>query len=137
VVERRRDSVLAYTYPLLSIFWTLLELAVFVLWVWLLISIFADIFLSHDLTGLEKALWVIFLVVLPILGVLVYLIARGGAMHERAQARARQQQERFDVYVRHAASTSATDEVAKLAALRDSGAITDEEYQRLKARLLV
>jgi Short C-terminal domain/Phospholipase_D-nuclease N-terminal len=137
VVERRRDSVLAYTYPLLSIFWTLLELAVFVLWVWLLISIFADIFLSHDLTGLEKALWVIFLVVLPILGVLVYLIARGGAMHERAQARAQQQQERFDVYVRHAASTSATDEVAKLAALRDSGAITDEEYQRLKARLLV
>ena len=80
--------MLAYTYPLLSIFWTLLELAVFVLWIWLLISIFADIFLSHDLSGLEKALWVIFLVVLPILGVLVYLIARGGTMHERAEARA-------------------------------------------------
>ncbi len=129
--------MLAYTYPLLSIFWTLLELAVFVLWIWLLISIFADIFLSHDLSGLEKALWVIFLVVLPILGVLVYLIARGGTMHERAEARAQRQQEQFDAYVRQAASTSAADEVAKLAALRDSGAITDEEHQRLKARLLV
>ena len=129
--------MLAYTYPLLSIFWTMLAVAVFFIWIWLLISIFADIIRSHDLSGLEKALWVIFVVVLPILGVLVYLIARGGTMQERAVRRAQQHQGQFDASIREAAATTTADEVVKLGALRDSGAITDDEYQCLKAKLPV
>ena len=77
--------MLAYTYPLLSIFWTMLEFFFFVLWIWLLIYIFIDIFRSHDMGGFAKALWVLFVIILPFLGVLVYLIARGGSMHERAE----------------------------------------------------
>ena len=80
--------MLAYTYPLLSIFWTMLEFFFFVLWIWLLIYIFIDIFRSHDMGGFAKALWVLFVIILPFLGVLVYLIARGGSMHERAEKQA-------------------------------------------------
>src|SRR3984957_21007650 len=76
--------MLAYTYPLLNIFWTMLEFFLFFLWIWLLIIIFSDIFRSRDLGGLAKALWVIFVIIIPYLGVLIYLIARGGSMHERA-----------------------------------------------------
>ena len=81
--------MIAYTYPLLSIFWTMLEFFFFVLWIWLLIYIFMDIFRSHDMGGFAKALWVLFVIILPFLGVLVYLIARGGSMHERAGSRPR------------------------------------------------
>src|ERR1019366_7136153 len=77
--------MLAYTYPLLSIFWTMLEFFLFFLWIWLLIIIFSDIFRSHDMGGLATAVWVIFVIILPFLGVLIYLIARGGSMHERAE----------------------------------------------------
>ena len=98
--------MLAYTYPLLSIFWTMLEFFVFVLWIWLLISIFIDIFRSHDMGGLAKALWVLFVIILPFLGVLVYLIARGGSMHERAEQQAAGQQKAFDDYVKQAAGAS-------------------------------
>ena len=80
--------MLAYTYPLLSIFWTMLEFFLFFLWIWLLIVIFIDIFRSHDMGGLAKALWVIFVIILPFLGVLIYLIARGGK-HARAGRGAR------------------------------------------------
>ena len=85
--------MLAYTYPLLSIFWTMLEFFFFVLWIWLLIYIFIDIFRSHDMGGLAKALWVVFVIILPFLGVFVYLIARGGSMHERAEKQAQEQQQ--------------------------------------------
>ena len=88
--------MLAYTYPLLSIFWTMLEFFIFFLWIWLLIVIFSDIFRSHDIGGLAKALWVLFVIILPYLGVLVYLIARGGSMHERAAAQVAQQQHPHD-----------------------------------------
>ncbi len=79
--------MLAYTYPLGDLFGTMLGLFVFVIWFWLLVIVFSDIFRSHDLGGWAKALWVIFVIVLPYLGILVYLIARGGSMHERAEAR--------------------------------------------------
>ena len=69
--------MLGYTYPLLSIFWTMLEFFLFFLWIWLLIVVFADIFRSHDMGGLAKALWIIFVIILPFLGVFIYLIARG------------------------------------------------------------
>ena len=76
--------MLASTYPLLDIFWSMLQIFVFIIWIWLLLVVFSDIFRSHDMGGLAKALWVILVVLLPYFGVLIYLIARGGSMHERA-----------------------------------------------------
>ena len=129
--------MIAYTYPLLSIFWTMLEFFLFFLWIWLLIVIFSDIFRSHDMGGLAKALWVIFVIILPFLGVLIYLIARGGSMHERAAAQAANQQKAFDAYVKQAAgSGSSVDELAKLADLKSKGVITDAEFEAQKAKLL-
>ncbi len=131
--------MLAYTYPILGLFWTMLEFFVFVLWIWLLIFIFMDIFRSHDMGGLAKAVWVIFVIILPFLGVLIYLIARGGSMHERAEAQAAQQQKAFDAYVKQAAGTtggSNVDQLAKLADLKAKGVITDAEFEAQKAKLL-
>ena len=76
----------SYSYPLLGAFWTILEIFLWVLWIWVLIYVFIDIFRSHDLSGWAKALWFIFVLFIPLIGVLVYLIARGGSMHERAAA---------------------------------------------------
>ncbi len=129
--------MLAYNYPLLGVFWTMLEFFLFFIWIWLLIIVFGDIFRSHDMGGFAKALWIIFVIVVPFLGILVYLIARGGSMQERAAERAQQQDEAFQAYVQQAASTSSTaDEVAKLADLKASGAITEEEFQAGKAKIL-
>ena len=129
--------MLAYNYPLLSIFWTMLEFFLFFLWIWLLIVIFADIFRSHDMGGLAKALWVIFVIILPFLGVLIYLIARGGSMHERAAAQAQRQQQAFDSYVKETAGSSGSaDELAKLADLKTKGVLTDAEFEAQKAKLL-
>jgi hypothetical protein len=129
--------VFAYSYPLLGIFWTMLWFFAFFIWIWLLIVVFTDIFRSHDMGGFAKALWCIFIIFLPLLGVLIYLIARGGSMHER-QARAAQQQEQaFREYVQDAAgSSNSADQLAKLAELKDSGAITEEEFQAGKAKIL-
>ena len=129
--------MLAYTYPLLSIFWTMLEFFFFVLWIWLLIYIFMDIFRSHDMGGFAKALWVLFVIILPFLGVLVYLIARGGSMHERAEKQAQQQQQAFDEYVKKTAgSSNSADELAKLADLKAKGVLTDAEFEAQKAKIL-
>ena len=130
--------MLAYTYPLLSIFWTMLEFFFFVLWIWLLVYIFIDIFRSHDMGGFAKAIWVLFVIILPFLGVLVYLIARGGSMHERAEQSAQRQQKQFDDYVKAAAGSSggSADELAKLADLKSKGVITDAEFEAQKAKLL-
>jgi len=129
--------MLAYNYPILSLIWMMFVFFVFVLWIWLLIAIFMDIFRSHDLGGVAKALWVLFIIILPFLGVLVYLIARGGKMHERAAEQAAQQQKAFDAYVRQTAGSGGTaDELSKLADLKEKGAITDAEFTTQKQRLL-
>jgi ABC-type multidrug transport system fused ATPase/permease subunit len=129
--------VLAYTYPLLSIFWTMLEIFFFIIWIYLLFIVFVDIFRSRDMGGLAKALWVIFVIVLPYLGVFVYLIARGGKMHERAAAQAQQQQKAFDSYVQQAAGGSSTaDQLSMLADLKEKGTITEAEFAAEKAKLL-
>jgi ABC-type multidrug transport system fused ATPase/permease subunit len=129
--------MLAYNYPLLDILWTMIEFFLFFLWIWLLIVIFSDIFRSHDMGGLAKALWVIFVIILPFIGVLIYLIARGGSMHERAAAQVAQQQKAFDSYVRETAgSGSSADELAKLADLKAKGVLTDAEFEAQKAKLL-
>ena len=129
--------MLAYTYPLADLFGTMLGIFVFLIWFWLLVIIFGDIFRSRDMSGGVKALWVLFVIILPFLGILVYLIARGGKMHERAEQAAKQQQEAFDSYVKQAAGTgSHADELAKLAALKDKGDISEAEFQTAKAKIL-
>ena len=128
--------MLAYYYPEQSLFWTMLWVFFFVIWIWILIAVFSDIFRSHDMGGAVKALWVIFVIILPYLGVFVYLIARGGKMHEHATKDAARQKQAFDSHVREVASTSSVDELAKLADLRDKGVLTDAEFQSQKAKLL-
>jgi len=127
----------SYDYPLLNVFWTILEVFLWVIWIWILIWIFIDIFRSHDLSGWAKALWLLFILFIPLVGVLVYLIVRGGSMHERAAQQARQQDQEARAYIREAAGTgSSADQLAKLADLRDRGVITPEEFEREKAKIL-
>lgn len=131
--------MIASNYPLLDFFWTILEIFLFVIWIWLAIMVFVDIFRSHDMGGWAKALWVLFVIILPLLGILVYLIARGDGMHQRAADQAAREQKSFDAYVRHTVGTPAggsADELAKLADLKEKGVITDEEFANLKAKLL-
>ena len=129
--------MLAYNYPILDLIWTMFMFFVFVLWIWLLIAVFMDIFRSHDLSGGIKALWVFFIIILPFLGVLIYLIARGGKMHERAADQAVQQQKAFDAYVKQAAGSGNTaDDLAKLADLKQKGVISDAEFEAQKAKIL-
>src|SRR5271170_7433052 len=113
--------MLASSYPVLDAFLTMLYFFLFIIWIWLLIMVFMDIFRSHDMGGVAKALWVIFVIILPFLGVFVYLIARGGKMHERQAKQAAEQQKAFDQYVKQTAGASAdtsSDQLAKLADLK-------------------
>jgi len=127
----------SYSYPLLGAFWTILEIFLWVLWIWVLIYVFIDIFRSHDLSGWAKALWFIFVLFIPLIGVLVYLIARGGSMQERARQQAQQQDQQFRAYVQDAAGSGNTaDQLTKLAELRDRGVITADEFERQKAKVL-
>jgi len=128
----------AYTYPLADLFGTMLGFFVLIIWFWLLIIVFSDIFRSHDLGGGAKMLWVIFVIILPFLGIFVYLIARGGKMHERAATQAAQQQKAFDSYVKETAGagTSSADQLAKLADLKQQGVLTDAEFELQKAKIL-
>jgi len=127
----------SYNYPLLNVFWTILEIFLWVIWIWILIWVFIDIFRSHDLSGWAKALWFLFVLFIPLVGVLVYLIVRGGSMHERALQQAQQQDQEARAYIRQAAGTgSSADQLAKLADLRDRGVITPEEFEREKAKIL-
>ena len=131
-------SVLAASsYPLLNVFWSIFEFFLWVIWIWILIWVFIDIFRSHDLSGWAKALWFLFVLFIPLIGVLVYLIVRGGSMHERAQQQARQQDREFRAYVQEAAGSQSTaDQLTKLADLRDRGVISAEEFEREKAKIL-
>ena len=128
-----------YQYPILDFFLTMLYFFLFVIWIWLLIMVFMDIFRSHDMGGWSKALWAIFIIILPFLGVFVYLIARGGKMHERQAQEAAQQQQAFDEYVKQAAGTSGAgtaDQLSKLADLKSQGVLTDAEFEAQKAKIL-
>ena len=127
----------SYSYPLLGAFWTILEIFLWVIWIWILIYVFIDIFRSRDLSGGAKALWFLFVLLIPLVGVLVYLIARGGEMHERAVQQAQQQDQEVRRYIQDAAaSPSPADQLAKLADLRDRGVITPEEFEQQKAKIL-
>lgn len=113
-----------------------LQVFLFVIWIWILITILTDLFRDHEMSGWGKAAWVLFLVFIPFLTALIYLIARGSGMRDRtikAQAEAKQH---FDEYVRQQAHTSPADELHKLAELKDKGALSNEEFERAKAKLL-
>ena len=124
--------------PLLDLFWAMLWFFLFFAWIYLVVSVFIDIFRSHDLGGFAKAIWALFVIVVPLLGVLVYLIARGDKMGQRAVDDAAARDAATRQYIRDAAGTgsSASEELAKLAKLRDDGVITDQEFQAQKAKLL-
>jgi ABC-type multidrug transport system fused ATPase/permease subunit len=109
------------------------------LWIALAVTVFFDIFRSHDLSGWAKALWVLFIIVLPLLGVLIYLIARGGKMHERSVRQAAEQEQQFKQYVQSVSGSGnggSAAELQKAADLRDKGVISEDEFQRLKAKAL-
>jgi ABC-type multidrug transport system fused ATPase/permease subunit len=127
------------SYPLLNVFWTMFEFFLWIIWIWILIWIFIDIFRSRDLSGWAKALWFLFVLFIPLIGVLVYLIARGSSMHERAVQDAQRQDKEFRQYVQQAAAdtpASTADQLSKLADLRDRGVISAEEFEREKAKVL-
>jgi hypothetical protein len=128
--------VLATSYPLLDAFWTILEFFLFGLWIWLVISVYIDIFRSRDLSGFAKAAWVLCIFVVPLVGVLVYLIMRGGEMHERAAQVHRAQNDAMQSYLQGFAAPSTADQLHKLADLRDRGVLSTEEFEREKARIL-
>jgi hypothetical protein len=128
--------MLAYDYPILGLFWTMLIFFLWVAWLILLFRVFADIFRS-DMGGGAKALWSIFVILVPFLGVFLYVIANGRAMGERDIAAAKQRESEIQAYIRQSAGgAGGADELAKLAALRDQGVLTDEEFTAQKAKLL-
>lgn len=130
--------MIAYDYPILGLFWTMLMVFLWVAWIVLVFRVFADIFRSDDMGGWGKALWSIFVIVVPFFGVFIYLIARGGGMAQRNIADAQASEAAFQSYVRETAGSSAgtATELTKLAELRDSGVLSNEEFDQQKARLL-
>jgi hypothetical protein len=129
--------VLAYDYPILGLFWTMLIFFIWIAWIILLFRVFIDIFRSHDMGGWGKAIWSIFVILLPFLGVFVYLIARGHSMRDRDIAEAKENEAAFRAYVQDAAgSKSNAEELERLAGLHRDGVLTDEEFAQQKSKLL-
>ena len=126
---------MAADYPFLDVFWSMIIFFFWVIWIWIVVTVLIDIFRRSDIGGFAKAMWVVFVVILPWLGVLIYLIAQHDGMRERSIKQAQDQKQQFDSYVREAAGGSA-DQIAKAKALRDDGTITEEEFQALKAKAL-
>jgi hypothetical protein len=128
--------MLAYDYPLLGAFWTMMILFLWIIWLFILFRVITDIFRSEDMGGGSKAIWMLFVLFLPYFGVFVYIIARGSKMNAREVERVRSQEESFRSYVRETAGGGTASELSTLADLRDRGVLTDEEFQAQKARLL-
>lgn len=129
--------MIAADYPFLDIVWTMFIFFAWVIWFWILITVFADIFRRHDTSGFSKVLWIIFVIVLPFLGVFIYLIANSDGMAERNIEKAQKQQEQMDAYVKTVAgSGGAAAEIEKAKGLLDSGAITQAEFDAIKAKAL-
>jgi Short C-terminal domain/Phospholipase_D-nuclease N-terminal len=125
------------SYPFLDVMWTMLVFFVWVIWFWLLITVFADVFRRHDLSGFSKALWIVFVIVLPYLGVLIYLIAQHEGMNERNLANVQAQQSQMDDYVKSvAAKSDPAEQITKAKQLLDTGAITQAEFDALKQKAL-
>ncbi|MFE5487355.1 SHOCT domain-containing protein [Streptomyces sp. NPDC056527] len=127
-------------YPLLNVFWTMLWFFIWIMWLFLLFKVITDIFRDHDMNGWAKAGWLILCIVLPYLGVLIYVIARGKSMTQRDLKQAKESEAAFQSYIRKAAGTTSggghADELARLAELKEKGAITNEEFEKAKAKVL-
>lgn len=129
-------------YPLLNLFWTMLWFFLWIMWLFLLFKVITDIFRDHDLSGWGKAGWLILCILLPYLGVLVYVIARGKGMGQRDVKQAQASEAAFQDYIRKTAGSApdgkggGVDELARLAELKDRGAITNEEFEKAKAKVL-
>jgi ABC-type multidrug transport system fused ATPase/permease subunit len=129
--------LIATDYPFLDVLWTMFVFFAFVIWIWILITIFADLFRRKDASGGKKALWIVFLILFPFIGVLIYLITNHDGMADRNMAQMQKQQEQMDAYVKSVAgSGGAAGEIEKAKALLDSGAITQQEYDSIKAKAL-
>ena len=129
--------MIASDYPFLDVLWTMVIFFVWILWIWLLITVFSDIFRRHDISGVKKTVWIIFTILLPFLGVFVYLITQNVGTTERQLQRTRAQKEQFDDYVRQTAGGSgAAAEIEKAKGLLDSGAITQAEFDAIKQKAL-
>jgi hypothetical protein len=127
----------AADYPFLDVFWTMIIFFLWVAWIWMLIAIFADIFSRRDISGWSKALWSVFVIIVPFLGVLIYLIVNGNEMAERKMGQAQAQRAEFDDYVKTvAASGGPAAEIDKAKGLLDSGAINQSEFEAIKAKAL-
>jgi hypothetical protein len=124
-------------YSFGDVMWSMLVFFMWILWFWLLFTVFGDLFSRHDIGGWGKAGWTVFVIILPFLGVFIYMIAEGKSMGERAARRAQAQQTQMDDYVRTVASTdSSADQIAKSKQLLDAGTITQAEFDQLKAKAL-
>jgi ABC-type multidrug transport system fused ATPase/permease subunit len=124
-------------YPFLDVLWTLFVIFIWVIWFWLLITVFADVFRRHDIGGGKKTLWLIFVIIAPFLGVFIYLISQSSEMAERNMKQAQAQQAQMDSYVKSVAgSGGSAAEIEKAKQLLDSGAISQAEYDALKAKAL-
>ena len=124
-------------YPFLDVLWTLFVIFIWVIWFWLLITVFADVFRRHDIGGGKKTLWLIFVIVVPFLGVFIYLISQSSAMAERNAKQMQAQQAQMDTYVKSVAgSGGAAAEIEKAKQLLDSGAISQAEYDAIKTKAL-
>jgi hypothetical protein len=127
----------ATSYPFLEVFWTMLIFFAFVIWIWILITVLIDIFRRHDTSGFAKVLWIIFIIVLPYLGVFVYLIAEHKGMTERAIKQQEAAQSQMDKYVQSvAAQTDPAEQIAKAKGLLDSGTISQAEFDQIKQKAL-
>jgi Phospholipase_D-nuclease N-terminal/Short C-terminal domain len=122
-------------FPFLEVLWTMIIFFAWVIWIWIAITVLVDVFRRHDISGWGKAGWTVFIIVLPFLGVLIYLIAQHEGMRERSTKQAQAQQQAFDQYVREAAGGSAA-EIAKAKELLDAGTITQAEFDAIKAKAL-
>jgi hypothetical protein len=125
--------LLAADYPFLNILWTMIIFFAWVIWIWIAITVLVDVFRRHDIGGFAKAAWVVFVIVLPFLGVLIYLIANHDGMRDRNIQQAQAQKAQFDEYVRQTAGGAAA-EIEKAKQLLDSGAITQAEFDAIKAK---
>lgn len=124
------------TFGFFDIFWSIFWLFLMLAWIWVVISVLADVFRSRDLTGVSKALWVLFIIVIPWLGVLAYIIARGDKMEENQRDTLKQMETAQRDYIRSMAGTSPATELEKLVALKESGVLTEDEFGAMKARIL-
>ncbi len=127
--------LIAADYPFLDVLWTMIIFFAWLAWIWIAIAVFSDVFRRHDISGWGKAAWVVFVIVLPFLGVLVYLIAQHDGIRERQAKMAQAQQQALDKYVKDAAGGSAA-EIAKAKELLDSGTISQAEFDQIKQRAL-